>query len=162
MVISIAVVPSFSGLRHFPEGRGFTQWTGDDSKALMKVSIPISNSFNSLIATKGLFAGYRRACPWWYRAHFSGISWVLLHCLKGRNHRPNASRASWRTCPIPPVSRDIPHSGCPPRRIFTSSSTLPCSLRSPHQAIWRSEWPLYINHQIKTYQSGKGALEALQ
>jgi hypothetical protein len=24
-------------LRRFPEGRGFKQWTGDDSKALMKV-----------------------------------------------------------------------------------------------------------------------------
>ncbi|KAG2135989.1 hypothetical protein DEU56DRAFT_871547 [Suillus clintonianus] len=33
----IAVAPSFSGLRRFPEGRGFSQWTGDDSKALMKV-----------------------------------------------------------------------------------------------------------------------------
>ncbi|KAG2341453.1 hypothetical protein BDR05DRAFT_976999 [Suillus weaverae] len=35
----IAVAPSFLGLRHFPEGRGFSQWTGDDSKALMKVYI---------------------------------------------------------------------------------------------------------------------------
>ena len=35
---SIAIVPPFSGLRRFPEGRGFKQWTGDDSKALMKVS----------------------------------------------------------------------------------------------------------------------------
>ena len=34
----IAIVPAFSGLRWFPEGRGFKQWTGDDSKALMKVS----------------------------------------------------------------------------------------------------------------------------
>jgi hypothetical protein len=33
----IAAVPTFSGLRRFPEGRGFKQWTGDDSKALMKV-----------------------------------------------------------------------------------------------------------------------------
>jgi hypothetical protein len=33
----IAAVPSFPGLRRFPEGRGFKQWTGDDSKALMKV-----------------------------------------------------------------------------------------------------------------------------
>ncbi|OBZ65379.1 hypothetical protein A0H81_14520 [Grifola frondosa] len=33
----IAVVPPFSGLRNFHEGRGFKQWTGDDSKALMKV-----------------------------------------------------------------------------------------------------------------------------
>lgn len=34
---SIAVVPLFSGVRRFSEGRGFKQWTGDDSKALMKV-----------------------------------------------------------------------------------------------------------------------------
>ncbi|KAM6496272.1 hypothetical protein JOM56_008978 [Amanita muscaria] len=36
----IAAVPSFPGLRHFPEGRGFKQWTGNDSKALMKVYLP--------------------------------------------------------------------------------------------------------------------------
>ena len=34
---SIAAVPLFPGLRRFPQGRGFKQWTGDDSKALMKV-----------------------------------------------------------------------------------------------------------------------------
>ena len=33
----IAVVPPFPGLRRFPEGRNFKQWTGDDTKALMKV-----------------------------------------------------------------------------------------------------------------------------
>ncbi|KAJ3473741.1 hypothetical protein NLI96_g12846 [Meripilus lineatus] len=36
----IAAVPSFPGLRRFPEGRRFTQWTGNDSKALMKVYLP--------------------------------------------------------------------------------------------------------------------------
>ncbi|KLO09228.1 hypothetical protein SCHPADRAFT_834269 [Schizopora paradoxa] len=36
----IAAVPPFSNLRRFPQGRGFKQWTGDDSKALMKVYIP--------------------------------------------------------------------------------------------------------------------------
>ncbi|KAF8808259.1 hypothetical protein BYT27DRAFT_7232691 [Phlegmacium glaucopus] len=36
----IAAAPSFPGLRRFPEGRGFKQWTGDDSKALMKVYLP--------------------------------------------------------------------------------------------------------------------------
>ncbi|KAF8264644.1 hypothetical protein EI94DRAFT_1481504, partial [Lactarius quietus] len=36
----IAVVPSFPGLRHFYQGRGFKQWTGDDSKGLMKVYLP--------------------------------------------------------------------------------------------------------------------------
>ncbi|KAJ6625657.1 hypothetical protein B0H10DRAFT_2161873 [Mycena sp. CBHHK59/15] len=36
----IAAVPPFLGLCRFPEGRGFKQWTGDDSKALMKVYLP--------------------------------------------------------------------------------------------------------------------------
>ncbi|GBE88358.1 hypothetical protein SCP_1301730 [Sparassis crispa] len=38
--LRIAAVPAFSGLRRFHEGRGFKQWTGDDSKALMKVYLP--------------------------------------------------------------------------------------------------------------------------
>ncbi|KIM80298.1 hypothetical protein PILCRDRAFT_9821 [Piloderma croceum F 1598] len=33
----ICAVPAYPGLRRFPDGRDFTQWTGDDSKALMKV-----------------------------------------------------------------------------------------------------------------------------
>ncbi|KAF7776576.1 hypothetical protein Agabi119p4_4969 [Agaricus bisporus var. burnettii] len=36
----IAAAPAFPGLRRFPEGRCFKQWTGDDSKALMKVYLP--------------------------------------------------------------------------------------------------------------------------
>ncbi|EIW76544.1 hypothetical protein CONPUDRAFT_129795 [Coniophora puteana RWD-64-598 SS2] len=36
----IAVAAPFAGLRRFPQGRGFKQWTGDDSKALMKVYLP--------------------------------------------------------------------------------------------------------------------------
>ncbi|KAJ7744450.1 hypothetical protein DFH07DRAFT_869769 [Mycena maculata] len=35
----ISAVPSFPGLRRFPDGRDFHQWTGDDWKALMKVYI---------------------------------------------------------------------------------------------------------------------------
>ncbi|KAG2745356.1 hypothetical protein P692DRAFT_201841294 [Suillus brevipes Sb2] len=36
----IAAVAPFAGLWRFPEGRVFSQWTGDDSKALMKVYLP--------------------------------------------------------------------------------------------------------------------------
>ncbi|ETW82490.1 hypothetical protein HETIRDRAFT_316844 [Heterobasidion irregulare TC 32-1] len=36
----IAVVPAFPGLQQFPEGCNFKQWTGDNSKALMKVFLP--------------------------------------------------------------------------------------------------------------------------
>ncbi|KAJ3927298.1 MAG: hypothetical protein NXY57DRAFT_965615 [Lentinula lateritia] len=37
----LAAVPAFPGLRRFPHGRRFKQWTGDDSKALMKVFLPV-------------------------------------------------------------------------------------------------------------------------
>ncbi|KAH8979145.1 hypothetical protein EDB86DRAFT_2814988 [Lactarius hatsudake] len=33
----ISAVPPFPGLRRFPDGRDFAQWTGNDSKSLMKV-----------------------------------------------------------------------------------------------------------------------------
>ncbi|KAJ3743843.1 hypothetical protein EV360DRAFT_90216 [Lentinula raphanica] len=33
----VNAAPPFPGLRRFPDGRDFNQWTGDDSKALMKV-----------------------------------------------------------------------------------------------------------------------------
>ncbi|KAF9528314.1 hypothetical protein CPB83DRAFT_767174 [Crepidotus variabilis] len=33
----LSVVPPYPGLRRFPEGRNFEQWTGNDSKALMKI-----------------------------------------------------------------------------------------------------------------------------
>ncbi|KAI0072973.1 hypothetical protein K474DRAFT_1723729, partial [Panus rudis PR-1116 ss-1] len=36
----IAAVPPFPGLRNFYQGRDFKQWTGDDSKGLMKVYLP--------------------------------------------------------------------------------------------------------------------------
>jgi hypothetical protein len=60
--ISIAVVAPFSGLRRFREGRKFKQWTGDDSKALMKVC---SGTSSLLITNKilvGLPSGNRRPC----------------------------------------------------------------------------------------------------
>ena len=38
-ICRISAVPGFPGLRWFPGGRDFNQWTGDDSKALMKVRL---------------------------------------------------------------------------------------------------------------------------
>ncbi|KAF7971583.1 hypothetical protein HWV62_20746 [Athelia sp. TMB] len=41
----ISIVAPFSGVRRFPKGRGFKQWTGDDSKALMRVYLPAIEGF---------------------------------------------------------------------------------------------------------------------
>jgi hypothetical protein len=43
LLSSIAAAAPFAGLRRFPEGRRFKQWTGDDSKALMKVNFALSS-----------------------------------------------------------------------------------------------------------------------
>ncbi|KAG1737952.1 hypothetical protein EDB19DRAFT_1984357 [Suillus lakei] len=39
-LVEIAAVPLFPGLHRFPQGCHFKQWTGNDSKALMKVYLP--------------------------------------------------------------------------------------------------------------------------
>lgn len=50
----IAAVAPFAGLRRFPQGRHFKQWTGDDSKALMKVRHVITLYYLHLIPTTGV------------------------------------------------------------------------------------------------------------
>ncbi|KIM75719.1 hypothetical protein PILCRDRAFT_13365 [Piloderma croceum F 1598] len=50
----VALVASFSGLRRFPEGQGFKQWTGDDSKALMKVWLPAIEDVIDTLSLRGL------------------------------------------------------------------------------------------------------------
>ena len=47
----ISAVSPFPGLRRFPDGRDFKQWTGDDSKALMKVHAYIEWLIESGILT---------------------------------------------------------------------------------------------------------------
>lgn len=52
---SIASAPPFPGLRRFPEGRNFVQWTGNDSRALMKVRYNFYiSTLRSLTSTQGL------------------------------------------------------------------------------------------------------------
>ena len=50
LLLSIAAAPSFAGLRCFPQGRGFKQWTGDDSKALMKVCVSLPSYEANLLS----------------------------------------------------------------------------------------------------------------
>ncbi|RPD54101.1 hypothetical protein L226DRAFT_548363 [Lentinus tigrinus ALCF2SS1-7] len=47
--IRLNAVPPFPGLRRFPTGRNFTQWTGDDSKGLMKIYL---SAINGLVPTQ--------------------------------------------------------------------------------------------------------------
>jgi hypothetical protein len=59
----ISLAPSFPGLRRFPDGRDFTQWTGDDSKALMKVCIQIVCPPFLTVPSSGLSSSHRWSRP---------------------------------------------------------------------------------------------------
>src|SRR5271154_4692033 len=77
---SIAAVAPFAGLRRFPQGRGFKQWTGDDSKALMKVKVinfPSTQHQLYSIST-GFFACNCRPCPSGNGPDHAGFPRVLL------------------------------------------------------------------------------------
>jgi len=56
----IALVPPYPGLRRFKQGRNFQQWTGNDSKALMKVCSPLLITTVCLSQQLGSRFGCRR------------------------------------------------------------------------------------------------------
>jgi hypothetical protein len=77
---SISIVAPFSGLRRFPQGRGFKQWTGDDSKALMKVSDQRVYLLKHILIPLGLPSGYSRPCPSGHGEDVLCLLGVLLYC----------------------------------------------------------------------------------
>ncbi|KAH9006191.1 hypothetical protein EDB86DRAFT_3061299 [Lactarius hatsudake] len=75
----IAAVPLFAGLRRFHEGRGFKQWTGDDSKALMKVYLP---AIEGHVPNKMLYA-IQSFLDFCYIARHNMITEITLTELEG-------------------------------------------------------------------------------
>ncbi|KAH9046384.1 hypothetical protein EDB83DRAFT_2637518, partial [Lactarius deliciosus] len=65
----ISAVPPFPGLRRFPDGRDYQQWTGDDSKALMKVFLATIAGYVPSVMVRCI-AAFMDAC---YIAHRNAI-----------------------------------------------------------------------------------------
>ncbi|KAG6809100.1 hypothetical protein H0H92_001623 [Tricholoma furcatifolium] len=82
----IASAPSFPGLRRFPEGRGFKQWTGDDSKALMKVFLPAIVGYVPPQMIRAL-AAFMEFCYLARRSILDEEDLVALDDALGRFHR---------------------------------------------------------------------------
>jgi hypothetical protein len=80
--LRIAAVPLFPGLRRFREGRGFKQWTGDDSKALMKVCSSCDQEFLSrlLVHNTGLPPCYIGPCTSEDGSRDQCFHGILLSC----------------------------------------------------------------------------------
>ncbi|KAI6097698.1 hypothetical protein EDD16DRAFT_1697820 [Pisolithus croceorrhizus] len=83
----IAVVPPFPGLRCFSQGYGFKQWTGNDSKALMKVYLPAIAGYvpNEMLQALSAFMDF---CYIVHQSslaegiHSDGISIPRIHALQ--------------------------------------------------------------------------------
>lgn len=60
----VSSVPTFPGIRRFAEGRKYERWTGDDTKALMKVGLVFAclSAIESHDAVIGFHTGDSRPC----------------------------------------------------------------------------------------------------
>ena len=147
----IAVVPPFSGIRNFPQGRGFKQWTGDDSKALMKarwllVHTHITGRLNTI---PGLSSRYWMSCPSWHSTVSTSVSWVLLYCTPWYHYRGIIDTAQGSSQTLPSLPSDIWwhwHISW----IISSPTTFDGSLRRQHTSFRRAKWTLLFNHGIET------------
>ncbi|KAH9946552.1 hypothetical protein B0H21DRAFT_779030 [Amylocystis lapponica] len=78
-----SAVSAFSGLRCFPKGRNFKQWTGDDSKALVKVYLPAISGLvpQEIVRTFSVFLQfcYLVQCSFLMERTLQEVSTVLDH-----------------------------------------------------------------------------------
>ncbi|KAJ6531551.1 hypothetical protein B0H10DRAFT_2171470 [Mycena sp. CBHHK59/15] len=94
----IAAVPPFPGLRRFPEGRGFKQWTGDDSKVLMKVYLPAIEGY---VPTQMLraFSAFLDFCYLVRRNVVDEVTLDAIDAALARYHREQAIFVESGVCP---------------------------------------------------------------
>ncbi|KAH9980447.1 hypothetical protein BJV77DRAFT_1062620 [Russula vinacea] len=100
----IAVAPPFSELRRFPQGRGFTQWTGDDSKALMKVYLPAIEGY----VPRDILRAFRAFLEFCYIARRNVISEQTLTELRDALERFHRYRDIFEVLGIRPDGFALP------------------------------------------------------
>ncbi|KAG2740823.1 hypothetical protein P692DRAFT_201842419 [Suillus brevipes Sb2] len=102
--LRIALAPAFAGLRRFPEGRGFKQWTGDNSKALMKVYIPAIEGH----VPKEMVQALRALLDFIYIARHNIISSNSLDAMDDALKRFHRYREIFRTSGVRPRGFNLP------------------------------------------------------
>ncbi|KAG6807727.1 hypothetical protein H0H92_006594 [Tricholoma furcatifolium] len=100
----IAAAPAFPQLRRFPHGRRFKQWTGDDSKALMKVYLSaIMGHVPSTMVQ--CIAAFIEAC---YLCRRDDLSESSIRHLEGTISRFHELREIFRTVNVRPTGFSLP------------------------------------------------------
>ncbi|KAJ7242405.1 hypothetical protein B0H12DRAFT_1326085 [Mycena haematopus] len=85
----LSAVPEFPGLRRFPDGRDFHQWTGDDSKALMKIYLGAVAGYLPSDMVKAL-AAFMEFCYLVRRNAISTSDLTTIKNVLGRFHQYRA------------------------------------------------------------------------
>ncbi|KAI0647706.1 hypothetical protein C8Q79DRAFT_906496 [Trametes meyenii] len=100
----IASTPPFPGLRHFKQGRDFKQWTGDDSKALMKVYLPAISGIvpSEIVRTLAVFLEF---C---YLARRSHLTDTTLSQMDDARQRFNKHRQIFKSSGVRPDGFSLP------------------------------------------------------
>ncbi|KAG1804346.1 hypothetical protein EV424DRAFT_1544679 [Suillus variegatus] len=118
--MTLTEVPPFPGLRRFPQGHHFKQWTGDDSKALVKVYLPAIEGYVPVDVVRS-FQALLEFC---YLVHRNVISEKSLSEIKDALTR----NTLWFTIPAL-FDCLVPQMGCAPR-----------SLESKHIKAVKEPW----------------------
>ncbi|KAF8330618.1 hypothetical protein F5887DRAFT_1064070 [Amanita rubescens] len=106
----ISLAPPFTGLRRFPIGRGFKQWTGNDSKALMKVYL---NAIKGLVPPE-IVRTFRAFLEFCYIARQEFITEEALDKLEDALDRFHEYRTIFETSGVRPDGFHLPrqHAMC--------------------------------------------------
>ncbi|KAI0671174.1 hypothetical protein C8Q78DRAFT_1069813 [Trametes maxima] len=100
----IAATPPFPGLRHFKQGRDFKQWTGDDSKALMKVYLPAISGIVPSEIVRAL-SDFLEFCYFARRSHLTDSTLAQMDAAR---QRFNMHRQIFKATGIRPDGFSLP------------------------------------------------------
>ncbi|PIL30262.1 hypothetical protein GSI_07440 [Ganoderma sinense ZZ0214-1] len=81
----LAATPPFPGLWHFKQGRDFKQWTGDDSKGLMKIYLPALSGIVPSDVVRAI-AAYLEFCYLAQRPYLTDSTLVKMEEARKRFH----------------------------------------------------------------------------
>ena len=160
VIFRIAAAPPFPGLRRFPEGCRFKQWTGDDSKALMKVDYV---TYQRGFRPKCSFQGFS-SCDCWLCSRPNGPCIEFLYgILLPRS--PICDRWRWYCLTWDGTTKLSPWPICLwlclPWWVLFTSSALDDALHSAYLWIWCIQWALLIDNRIKAYKSSQRTLATI-
>ncbi|KAI1782777.1 hypothetical protein LXA43DRAFT_1137866, partial [Ganoderma leucocontextum] len=101
---SLALTPPFPGLHHFKQGRDFKQWTGDDSKGLMKIYLPAISGIVPEAVVRAM-AAFLEFC---YLARRAYLTDTTLRQMDDARQRFHQYRTIFQTSGVRPDGFSLP------------------------------------------------------